>query len=680
MKYFFLGFSIMCVPGALIAQEISPQNAPSRLKEVVVSSSALGSSVDEFSQPASVISEDQLKIRGGNNLGETLSGQPGVAASYFGPGVSRPVIRGMGGDRIRILENGTGTQDVSNTSPDHPITVDPANVKKIELLRGPQALLYGTTAVGGVVNIFDNRIPDELPKGPVTGKVETQGGTVNEERMGAASFDTSVGQFALHADGTKRRTDDIDIPGFARTTRIRNSGQQLEYPESKGKLRYSDSDTENFTVGGSYIFEKGFLGASIGEYNTNYGVPNGEEDISIDAQRQRIDVRGRIDNPVLGIASVDLKVGIVDYEHTEFEGQETGTRFTNRGLDSRLEFKHEKIGNLQGAFGFQFQNGNFAAIGEEAFQPATSTNGEALFLVEEYEFSEKLKLQAGGRVDFQRADVDNYLPAGSEESFGMTKNFTTFSESLGVVYTPSIGESWALSAAHTERAPSGQELFANGPHVATSTFEIGDPDLDTEHSVGVDLTYRKTGERYSFTASTFYNHFFNYIGFIPTGTQNDDLPVFMFSQFKADFIGFESQVKYYFLGDTSEKDRTFSIDFQPDYVWAQDRDSGNPLPRTTPFRIRSGLNYDTPGLFDSRLEVQHVFNQSRVAEFETTTKGYTFLNAFLNKPLQIGKYTCELWLRGTNLLNQKARDNVSFIKDVAPLPGANVQAGIRFKF
>lgn len=663
----------------LFAQDAPSGSATTKLPEVTVSSTPLEMTSFESAQPVTVLSGAELQAKPQSSLGAMLSGELGISSTGFGPGAGRPIIRGLGGDRVRILENGVGTQDASNTSPDHMVTVDPSTIEKIEVLRGPAALLYGTSAVGGVVNVFDNRIPTELPGGPVSGRGEIRGGLVDKERAANISLNAPVGTFAFHFDGSMRRTDDIDIPGFARSARLRERSPSENGEEPRNFLPYSATETDNFTLGTSLIRESGFLGVAVSELNSTYGVPNGEENISIDARRRRADLRGKAYEPVDGIKAMELKIGVVDYEHTEFEGSEPGTFFKNQGLDSRYEITHEEIAGVKGIVGTQFQYNDFEAIGEEAFQPPSITSSGSLFIFEEYAVNERLKLQAGLRGDYHDIQATGFVPADSDVAQDLGRNFLTFSQSTGAVWTPVENYAVALSIAHTERAPSSQELFADGPHVATGAFELGDPTLDKERSLGIDLTLRKKSGRITGSLGGYYNHFYNYIGLLPTGETIDDLPAYSFREVAANFYGIESQIAYHFL-ENYEHGEDFSIDFQPDYTWADDLTNNSPLPRIPPLRLRVGANYSIANLFTSRLELQQVFKQSRTASDETDTDGYTFLNAMISRDITIDSTPFTVFLRGNNLLNEKAREHTSFIKDVAPLPGMNVTTGVQVRF
>lgn len=653
---------------------------PQRLEEMVVESAPLEDPMEAASQHVTVISGSDLTVGAQNTLGETLASQPGIAASSFGAGASRPIIRGLGGDRIRILENGIGTQDASNVSPDHAVTIEPSTLSKIEVTRGPAALLYGTSAIGGVVNVFDNRIPEELPSGRADGNAQIRGGTVDKERNGSFNVTTSAGPVALHADGFKRKTSDYTIPGFAHSEDLRRTSPKTDEP--RGTLPSSSTDSDNVTLGTSLIRENGFIGAAVSQYSTTYGVPNGEPDVSIDAHRNRADFRGKLYAPASEIKSLDLKLGIVDYDHTEYEGSTPGTVIRNNGIDSRFELAHNPLGPVEGIVGLQFQRSDFEAVGDEAFQPPTVTDIGSGFLFEEYKISPTLALQGASRFDRTSVDGDPSIALGPN---GRNEYFSTVSSSLGSVWKPADGYSVTLTISRSERAPTGQELFAEGPHVATGAYERGDLDLRPERSWGYDLSARKETGRITGSTGVYYNRFSNYIGLYPTDEVLDDFTVYEFRAARADLIGFESQFALHLLDparstDTSENTHDLTFDIQPDYIYAVNRDTNDPLPRIPPARIKTGITYSRPEAIRARLEVQQVFHQTRNASEETETPHYTFLNLYITKPIVINTQKFDLFVRGLNLLNEKARDHTSFIKDVAPLPGANVVGGIEWKF
>jgi iron complex outermembrane receptor protein len=650
------------------------QDKEQRLEEIVVESTGLGQTLSEQLQPVTVLSGDNLDMKVHSSLGDTLALEPGITSSSFGPGAGRPVIRGLDGDRIRVLENGVGTNDLSAASPDHAVTIDSSLIDKVEVVRGPASLLYGTSAVGGIVNTFDNRIPEYLPEAPAEGTAEIRGDSASETRTGLMSVTAPVGKVALHVDALASKSDDYHIPGYARTGELRAT-TPIDYPEPQGTLTWSDTQTDVLTGGGSYIFDKGFIGASFNDYKTIYGVPNGEPDISINAHRRRADFRAGVRDTGEFIESGTVRAGYVDYQHTEFEGEEAGTYFTNNGLDSRIDLKHKEVGGVRGTWGAQFQANDVDAVGEEAFQPPSTTDVYSLFALEELSATEDLTLQAGLRYDWNQVESEGFDRESSDD--GMSRRYDLFSQSVGAIQNVTDDYAVTWSTAYTERAPNAQELFADGPHIATGAFEIGDADLNTEQSLGTDIALRKTeGDIRGFVGG-FYNRFWNYIYADPTGETEDDLPVYQFENIPADFWGFESQVAYYLDDSVS---REVSFDFQPDYVWARNRDSHEYLPRVPPLRMKFGANYYREDLFRARIELQQVFAQDMVAENETTTDGYSMLNLYLSKDVNYQGRTYEFFVRGTNLLSEKVRNHVSYIKDVAPLPGASAMAGIRVRF
>ncbi len=650
------------------------QDREQRLEEIVVESTGLGQTLSEQLQPVTVLSGDDLDMKVNSSLGDTLALEPGITSSSFGPGAGRPVIRGLDGDRIRVLENGVGTNDLSAASPDHAVTIDSSLIDKIEVVRGPAALLYGTSAVGGIVNTFDNRIPEYLPSTPADGTAEIRGDSASETRTGLMSVTAPVGKFALHVDALASKSDDYHIPGYARTGELRAT-TPIDYPEPQGTLSWSDTQTDVLTGGGSYIFDKGYVGASFNDYKTIYGVPNGEPDISINAHRRRADFRAGVRDTGEFIESGTVRAGYVDYQHTEFEGEEAGTLFSNNGLDSRIDLKHKEVGGIRGTWGAQFQANDVDAVGEEAFQPPSTTDVYSLFALEEIAANDRLTLQAGLRYDWNEVDTEGFDRDAFDDN--MTRQYNLFSQSVGAILNVSNDYAVTWSTAFTERAPNAQELFADGPHIATGAFEIGDPSLNTEQSLGTDIALRKTEGDVRGSIGGFYNRFWNYIYANPTGETEDDLAVYQFENVPADFWGFESQVAYY-VADTVS--REISFDFQPDYVWARNRDTDTYLPRIPPLRMKFGANYYHEDLFRVRLELQQLFEQDKVASNETTTDGYSMLNLYLSKDVELEGRTYELFVRGSNLLSEKVRNHVSYIKDVAPLPGASAMAGIRVRF
>ena len=639
------------------------------VEEIQVNSTISKKDLSTNAKPVATINKDNLRVKDTTSLGAALQDELSITASSFGQGASRPVIRGLGGDRIRILENGVGTNDVSSTSPDHPVNVDMLGADSIEILRGPAALRYGTTAIGGVVNILDNKIPEAIPDYLINGELQLKASTNGKERSTGMQTTAAVSDnVAVHVEASARKADDYRIP-------------------NSGRLNFSDTQNSNVSIGSSYIDGKSFIGIAGTYMNSEYGVPNGEEDISIDMRQPKIELRGNLDKPTTFLRSISLNSSFSDYKHTEFEGSEVGTVFTNKASDTRLEFNHKPIlTDLQGLLGVQFQSGRFNSVGEEAYQAPTATDIVSTYIIEDYDaIKDKLSLNAGLRTDFQSTEASNYTSSFDETFYPtLSKDFSTFSQSVGANYLPIKNYTIGLSVARTERAPVGQELFANGPHAATSAFEIGDPNLESEKSVGVDLTIKRNEGLVTGSIGGFSNRFSNYIGLNPTGNISDDLPEFRFESQRAQFYGVESLIQVHLFGETeserAENDLTLFV--QQDWVWAKDIDTDQAIARVPPYRIKAGIQYQKESLGGS-IFVLRVNEQDRVANSESSTNGYTFLNALITKDFaELGSKNlpAQLFLRGENLTNEEARNHVSFIKDQAPLPGRNIIAGIRFNF
>lgn len=632
--------------------------------------------LDEVAQPVQVIGGRELAAQREPTLGETLAGEPGVSSTYFGPGASRPVIRGLGGDRVRILEGGIGSGDASSTSPDHAISHDPLSTERIEIVRGPGTLLYGSSAIGGVVNVIDDRIPRYALETPLTGTVELRGGTVADERSGAASLSGGLGALAWHLGGLARETDDYAIPGFAE-----EAHEDEEQEGVRGLLANSAIETRNLSGGVSVVGQAGFLGVAFTRFDDTYGIPGhghepeelapaqGEEEVvTIDLDQRRFDLEGELNRPVGAFSGLRLRLGTADYEHVELEGAETGTVFTNEAWEARLEAPHRPWGDLTGALGLQLSGRDFVAIGEEAFVPPTDTDVWAVFAFEELTAG-SARLQAGLR--FERQKIAAVPEAGAVE-----RTLDGISASAGVVWSPAPAWSVSGSLARAVKLPNAEELFSNGPHLATNAFEIGDPDLDNETSVGIDLGIGRTEGRVTGELSFFLNRFSDFIFERRTGEIEDGLDVFRYTQDDARFTGAEAHVDVELLHDEPHH---VALELIGDYVRAELVDEDEPLPRIPPVRLGVGIHYQGDALW-GRVETRRVTEQDRVAPLEEPTEGYTFLNATLGYRFFSGGLVHDLILRGSNLTDAEARNHVSFLKDVAPLPGRDLSLAYRLSF
>lgn len=636
---------------------------------------------------------DELKLRLEPTLGETLSSVPGVSSTYFGPGASRPMIRGLDADRIRVLQNGSNSVDASATSFDHAVSFDPVSLESIELVRGPATLLYGPNAIGGVVNALDGRIPHERITPSIRGSAQSRYGSVNGERGGAFTLEGGIGGFAWHIEGYKRATDELHIPGFARSARLR-AREPLADGESeiKNVLPNSDLRTEGLSGGASYGWEKGFFGLAYSGFHTNYGTV-AEREVTIDLEQRRWDFRGALFEPVAGVKSVSYSLGISDYEHTEFQGAAAGTRFENEGYDGRIEVAHHRFGPFEGTIGFQSERSAFSALGEEAFLPPVETATHSAFIFEEFAINPQWRAQFGARFDHITVD------ASAADAFGPSRGrtFKNVSGSFGVIFTPSEQYAVALNASLARRAPTYQELFANGPHVATDAFEVGDDRLGSERAFSLDLSLRKKAGRVTGSLSAFYYRFSDFIGQFATGDvvagEENDLQVFAYRATDAEFFGGEAELAFHLLQpapiELSAKDTkaivsepradTLDLILRADYVHAEDVNTGAPLPRIPPFRSSAALNYGWNG-FTAGVEGQYVAHQNRIAESELATDSYFLLNASVGYKFPLNGVTCDLYVKGVNLTNAEARLHTSFLKDIAPLPGRGIVVGIRMDF
>jgi iron complex outermembrane receptor protein len=684
--------------GAQEKKRESSSQEPVNLEPVVVTASPLGRTLFEQAQPVSILDGDKLTLSLEPTLGETLSKTPGVRSSYFGPAASRPVIRGLDADRIRVLQNGLNTMDASATSVDHAVSFDPVSAESIEVVRGPATLLYGSNAIGGVVNVVDNRIPGERIAEAVRGSAGARYTSAADGLSGDVLLEGGVGGFAWHLEGYKRDFDDLHIPGFARSARLRAlvplaPGEVEEY----GRLGNSYMETDGFSAGGSYIWDRGYFGLAYSGFNAGYGSP-AEKEVSIDMDQRRWDFQGVFREPLTGIKTIQYRFGLSDYRHTEFEGAEPGTTFSNEGHDGRVEITHEKIGALEGAFGYQTERSDFSALGDEKFLPPALTKSHSGFVFEEFSFTDTAKLQGGLRYDHITVDADADPDFGPSRS----RNFDNLSGSLGLVFTPSDDYAVALSSAYSGRAPTYQELYANGPHIATGVFEVGDDSLPVERSLGFDLSLRKRTGRVTGSLTAFYNRFDHFVGQFPTGGVEDDLPVTAYRSTDARFYGGEAEVIVHLLEPVTEpaevvatgkavsgkqpaaeapvpSGSSLDLELRADYVHAEDTRTGDPLPRISPFHASVALDYHR-GAFGARLEGIYAAEQDRTASNELPTDSYFMVNAALSYTLHAGRTTTGLFIKGVNLTDEEAREHTSFLKDIAPLGGRGVVAGVKISF
>jgi iron complex outermembrane receptor protein len=635
----------------------------------------------------SVVTGAELTRELRTTIGETLARQPGVSATSFGPNASRPVLRGFQGERVRVLTDGIGSLDASNTSVDHAVAVNPLTAERIEVLRGPSALLFGSSAIGGVVNVIDARIPRRMPNEAVHLEALATYGSAANERSGNATADLPFGgKFVLHFDGNYTNTDDLEIGGFVLSPALRAEAAASGDPEVRalaqlrGRLPNTAAETSDFAVGAAYIGGGHNVGFSVNRYDSLYGIPvrfSLEPDAEaeaprIDIKQTRADARAEFDLGSGFVKTARFRGGYSDYRHDELEESgEIGTTFLTKGAEGRLEFIQSVRSGWGGGFGLQYFRRHVEVDGEEKFLPENRTNQFGLFTVQNY-VSGPLRAEVGARYERQRVSAEADADLGNPD---LRRSFNAFSGSAGASYGLGGGLRVGLNGSHTQRAPSAEELFANGPHAGTQTFEQGDPDLSKEKSWGVEGTLNAEGEGYSLTASVFHSWFKDYIFERSTGVFEDELPVFQIEQADARYYGIELEgsVRVARLGAFA-----INLDGVADYVRARIESAG-PAPRIPPLRLMGGLEAQSDRL-QARLEVERLSAQKRLADFETRTPGYTMVNASLSfQPVRSLKNT-SLTLSANNIFDVDARRHASFLKDVAPLAGRDLRATARVSF
>jgi len=634
------------------------------LPAVAVTGNPLGVSSDELVVPVSILNGRELSLKREGTIGDTLNGIPGVAATHYGPNASRPVIRGLDAERVRIMQNGVGVIDASSLSFDHAVTIDPLVIEQIDVIRGPAAFLYGGSAVGGVVNAIDHRIPTEKLEG-ITGRAEARIGGADSQNNLAGVIDIGNRKFAIHADAYTRKTSDLDIPGYAVSSRKNKADGTAR--ENKGKLINSNANSDGGAFGASLTFDNGYLGASYSGFRNNYGTV-AEEAVRADMKSNRWDIASEFSELDTLINRIKVRLAHTDYHHQEIEDGTVGTTFKNRGLEGSFEVGHAKIGNASGVLGVQFQNTNFEALGDEAFVPSVSTQSQALYFYEELPL-EKVKLSFGGRTEHISVD------SGADVKFGpaISNSFNPNSYAIGGIYTFNPNWSLATNMSHNERAPSYFELYANGAHLATAQYEMGNKNFDKERSNGIDAQIRWKDGRSAFSIGAYYTRFSSFLGLLDTGNLDpvSGLPIAQFKAFAATFKGIEAEGRFS-LTDALD------LKLTGDYVHATNRDNHDALPRITPLRLGAGLHYQKNSL-GARLDVLHAFKQSRAARNELTTDGYTDLSALVSYKLPT-KLNIETFAKASNLLNQEIREHASFLKDRAPQGERALLFGIRTDF
>ncbi|MBO9624280.1 MAG: TonB-dependent receptor [Sphingomonas sp.] len=670
-------------PTASDAPAADSQDHDEPEQEIVVTGTRARAAADVLGGTA-VLTNEELSRERRTTIGETLAAQPGVSATSFGPNASRPVLRGFTGDRARLLIDGIGSIDVSNTSADHAAIINPLTADRIEVLRGPSALLFSPSSIGGVVNVIDSRIPRKMAESPLHFDGIAGYGSAADERTISGSADVpAAGKIVLHADGSYMKSGDLRSGGHVLAPALRAQAAASADPairelaDLEGEIPNTAARTWDVAGGAAIVDERGNLGFSVSHYDSLYGVPVRysldpsveAEQVRLHAQQTRFDARGEITTETAGIHQIRMRLAAADYKHSEISDTgEIGTTFYSQGFEGRLELVQETHGRWEGVSGGQFSTRTTRIVGDEKFLPRNESNQYGLFTLQSLDFG---ALKAEGALRYEHND----LRAQADADIGnplLDRSFDSFSASLGASYALGSGLRFGLNLSRSERAPTAEELFANGPHAGTQAFEIGNPDFTTEKAWGAEATLKGSGDGWNLSAAAYYSWFKDYIFDAPTGAVEDDLPVFQYNQADARYYGFEVEGSAR-LGTVGGF--TLNADALADYVRAEVVDQG-PVPRIPPLRMMGGIEAQSDAL-DARVEVEHSFAQERIAAFETPTAGFTLVNASLAwKPFGASSNT-SLTLSANNIFDVEARRHASVLKDYAPLAGRDLRATLR---
>ena len=696
------------------------------LEEILVTANPLGRDSTDLSQSATVLEGQALSRQLASSLGETLARMPGLSNASFGENVGRPVIRGLQGARVGVLNNSLAVSDASSVSQDHAVSVEPFLTDQIEVLRGPTTLLFGSGAIGGVVNMVTPSIPQAIPEEGYSGRATVQANTAADEEFAAGRLDLGQGAFALHLDGFHRRTNDYDIPGQAALypeDEDEHEEEGHDEGEHEGEEEHSDESSDDGTlansflknhggtIGVSWIGEQWRFGVAYNEYKADYGIPGGghehggheeehDEDehgdeehndeehsdeehseeeegpVTIRLRTERTEAEVAGSNPLPGFEQFKVRFVDTSYKHTEFEGEEIGTVFESDSTNTRVELKHNPWGAWQGVFGFQYTDLDFSAAGAEAFIPNTNTKTMAAFWIERGDF-DAWQIDLGLRYEDVKIKVPNTLvleegPTGPSSD----SDSQPFSASAGTIWNISDTVDLTGSVSYAERAPGVEELYANGPHIATQVFEVGDVSLSKESTVHVEGGARMELGPFTGSATVYMDQFSDYIYQSNSGFEEEGLPVLLWSQQNADFVGAEVELRYDFEESRFGHWQVFSF---ADVVDGELSDNTD-VPLLPPKRVALGLDWDR-GNWTANVLWIHAYDQNNVAELETNTPGYDLLNAELALTGS-GRDQLEwqAYLKGQNLLDETVRNSTSYLKDQAPQIGLNIIFGVRVFF
>ncbi|MBU2178787.1 MAG: TonB-dependent receptor [Gammaproteobacteria bacterium] len=660
----------------------------SQIENIVITASPLSRSALESATPVSVLTEDQLKLNIEPTLGDTLEKLPGVQTSHFGAGASRPIIRGMGGPRVQVLENGLSVGDASTVSADHAVTAEASSAQQIEILRGPATLLFGNGAIGGVVNVVDKRL-HETSVDETSGELGARYDAASNGRTVNGNVDGGNGQLNWHFDGTHRETGNVDIPGNAIASQ----------PESHGTLNNSQQTLDDYAAGAGYTGDRGFISLSAARTESNYGIPGrGEEDapdITIDLAKTAWQLHSGLLEPLPGFSKLRFDAGYTDYQHAEEEDGVAGTIFSNKQSEARLTLNNSPWGEWQGTMGLHGVHRDFSVAGDEALTPDSKTDTLAAFLVQERKVGE-FRFELGGRVEHYRLAPQSMTldtQSGEQSYQPEQQSDTNTTLSAGMVWDFDPSYNLGLSATRAQRSATAEELYSYGPHDATQSFELGSQfsienghilantgKNDKEVANNIDVTLRKLEGSWTGSFSMAYNKVNNFYYEKNTGLVASDLvnsaeegemPVYQFTPGDAKLFSLEAQV-------TIPLNEMWSLDMFSDYTRGKLTDGGD-LPQISPMRFGSTVNFDQQQ-WHAELGAIAYAKQTDTAENESKTAGYTLVNAAITYRIYTETGDLLVYVKGNNLLDQEARPHTSLLKDYAPLMGRNLMVGASYHF
>ncbi len=695
--------------------EISMSSEPEHT--IVINANPLEHTTLDMATPVILLTGDELTTKKAGTIGEILQQEPGLSVSSFGPAVSRPVIRGLSASRVKITNNQMSVMDASTNSADHDVGMEPLLAEQVEVVKGPATLLYGSGAIGGVVNITDRKINPSSVDG-ISGGLELRAGdSATGEQTAVFTLDGGTENWNWHIDGYSSESDDIEIPGFAESEAFREleeheheegeeeheEEEHHDEEEVEGLLENSASENTGFNFGTTLLLsDTDYIGFSFGKIDKLYGVPghahhgeeehheeeeheeeeheeehHDEEGVSIDMQQTRYDLQARFENPTAGIETFFAGVSYTDYEHQELEGDEVGTMFTNEATEFRSYIKHSDWNGWSGVVGLQSKQRDFTAVGDEAIIPASETNSWALFWLEEKHFGD-LKWELGTRYENQTIKTDSFEDVDTDG----------LSFSVGGVYSLAKHNKLAINLSHAERFASVEELFVDGAHLATRSYEIGNSELGNETSNNLDFSYRFENNLLRGEFNLFWNDFSDFIyaenvtaadscasAEAIEESEEEELLTVCYKQQDATFKGAELQIELPFVNQNGHE---LSLELFADLVIAELSNDEN-LPRIPANKTGLQLNYDYLG-WSANIAWIHHNSQTRVGENELATAEFDMVNLEAAYRMPIEDQELFFFIKGQNLLDEEARDHSSFIKDLAPRAGRNFVAGMRYTF